>query len=155
MPIADLLDQKLMIEWLYASIRRNIKRGRIFDLREVLATGKADCLGYAKLLTVLGRHCGLDLGVVEVIVDTRGIIVPHTATLVRLADGKPQIVDFWYGSTDSWHQRLGLSVRREGSEGNQPIYRGQPVAEKRRLYESGRTIHSGGCPLSRECPHLL
>ena len=52
------------------------------------------------------------MGVVEVVIDNRGKIVPHTATLVRLAGGRRQIVDFWYGSKDIKHKRLGLNVKR-------------------------------------------
>lgn len=104
--------EKLLVDWIYVLIRLNIKRGRIYKLTEVLDNGKADCLGYAKLFTVLGRCCGLDLGVVEVITDIRGMNVPHTVTLVRLAGGSRQIVDFWYGSTNIHHQRLGMNVKR-------------------------------------------
>jgi tetratricopeptide (TPR) repeat protein len=104
--------QKLLIEWLYDFIRLNVKRGRIFSLREVLETGKADCLGYAKLFTLLGRECGLDTGVVEVIIDSRGMNVPHTASLVKLPGGQPQFIDFWYGSRDIRHRKLGLRVKQ-------------------------------------------
>ena len=103
--------EKQIIGVLYAFIRLNVKRGRIYDLREVLQTGRADCLGYAKIFIVLGRYCGMDMGVVEVIVDNRGMNVPHTATLVRLANGQLQFIDFWYGSQDIRHQRLGLRVK--------------------------------------------
>lgn len=104
--------QRLLIDWLYGFVRLNIKRGRIFNLREVLETGKADCLGYARLFILLGRKCGLDTGVVEVIIDNRGMNVPHTATLVRLPGGQSQFVDFWYGSRKIRHRRLGLRVKR-------------------------------------------
>jgi hypothetical protein len=103
--------QKLIIEWLFILIRLNVKRGRIFNLQEVLETGNADCLGYAKVFTTLGRYCGLDMGIIEVIIDTRKRNVPHTASLVRLSSGKPQFVDFWYGSQDIRHQRLGLNIK--------------------------------------------
>lgn len=106
--------EKLILDWLYDFVRLNVIRGRIFDLREVLRTGSADCLGYAKILTVLGRLCGLDLGIVEVLIDNRGRVLPHTATLVRLADGKRQFVDFWYGSRDIHHRRFGLRVKKDG-----------------------------------------
>jgi tetratricopeptide (TPR) repeat protein len=104
--------EKSLIDWIYNLIRLNIKRGRIFNLNEVLDTARADCLGYAKLFTMLGRHCGLDLGIVEVVVDIRGMNVPHTATLVRLSDSRRQTVDFWYGSTNIRHQRLGMYVKQ-------------------------------------------
>ncbi len=102
------------VDYLYAYIRLNIKRGRVFDLHQVLRTGEADCLGYAKLFTALARQNGLDAGVVEIIIDNRGRNVPHTASLVKLADGKNKFVDFWYGSTDIRHRRIGLRVKRRG-----------------------------------------
>jgi len=106
--------EKAVINWLYAFIRMNIKRGPLFDLRQVLREGSADCLGYGKLFTTLGRLCGLETGIVEVLVDNRGCSVPHTAVLVKLAGGRPRFIDFWYGSTDIRHKRLGLQVRRGG-----------------------------------------
>jgi tetratricopeptide (TPR) repeat protein len=105
--------EKLTAGWLYDFIRLNIKRGRFFNLREVSNTGLADCLGYAKVFTVLGRYCGLDAGVVEVVIDNRGRIVPHTAVLVRNSGGRKQIIDFWYGSLNIKHRRLGLRVKKE------------------------------------------
>lgn len=106
--------EKTVTAWLYDLIRLNVKRGRFFDLLQVLRTGNADCLGYAKLFVTLGRRCGLDLGIVEVIIDNRGCRVPHTATLVRMAGGRRRFIDFWYGSRNIRHKRLGLQVKREG-----------------------------------------
>jgi tetratricopeptide (TPR) repeat protein len=103
--------ERLIIDWLYVLVRLNVKRGRIFDLREVIKTGQADCLGYAKVFTVLGRQCGIDTGVVEIIIDNRSEAVPHTAVMTRLAEGGRQFIDFWYGSRDIRHKRLGLSVK--------------------------------------------
>jgi tetratricopeptide (TPR) repeat protein len=103
--------EETLINWLYAFIRLNIKRGPVFNLREVLRTGEADCLGYAKLFTTLGRDCGLDLGVVEVIIDNRGRNVSHTVTLVNLAGGGKRFVDFWYGSQNIRPKRVGLQVK--------------------------------------------
>jgi|GEM_PF-746832 len=97
--------------WLYDLVRANVKRGRVFDMGEVLKEGKADCLGYAKLFTLLGRLFGLDAGVIEVLVDNAGRYVPHTAVLVRLT-GRRRIVDLWYGSENIRHRRLGLRVRQ-------------------------------------------
>jgi tetratricopeptide (TPR) repeat protein len=102
--------QKSIVDWLYDFIRLNIKRGRIFDLHEVLKASQADCLGYAKVFTILSRYCGLDSGVVEVIIDNRGRNIPHTISLVILPDNSLQFIDFWYGSKDIRHQRLGLRV---------------------------------------------
>jgi len=42
-----------LIDWLYDSIRRSIKRGRLFEIDRVLSEGEADCLGYAQLLQKL------------------------------------------------------------------------------------------------------
>jgi tetratricopeptide (TPR) repeat protein len=108
-------DEREVIGWLFTYIRLNVKRGRVYDLGQVLQTGAADCLGYAKLFTTLGRDYGLDAGVVEIIIDNRGRSVPHTCSLVKLADGAKQFVDFWYGSRDIRHKRLGLQVKREGA----------------------------------------
>jgi tetratricopeptide (TPR) repeat protein len=92
----------------------NVIRGRIFDLDEVLETRQADCLGYAKLFTVLGRYCGLDTGIVEVIIDNRGKTVPHTVALARMVNRRRQFIDLWYGSEDIRHKRLGLRLKRGG-----------------------------------------
>ena len=100
-----------VIGWLYDFIRLNIKRGRVFDLHQVLPQGSADCLGYAKLFTLLGRLFGLDVGVVEVVKDNQGRFVPHTAALARLANGQLRFIDLWYGSKNIHHQRIGLHVR--------------------------------------------
>jgi tetratricopeptide (TPR) repeat protein len=104
--------EKAIIDWLYGFIRLNVKRGPVFDLRQVLRTGSADCLGYGKLFTTLGRLCGLNTGIVEVVVDNLGRNVPHTAILLKQASGKPRFIDFWCGSTDIRHKRLGLQVKR-------------------------------------------
>jgi len=98
--------------WLYDFIRANVKRGRVFDLREVLSQRSADCLGYAKLFTLLGRVCGVGIGVIEVVIDNAGRYVPHTACLAKLADGQLRFVDLWYGSKNINHQRMGLRVKR-------------------------------------------
>lgn len=103
-----------LISWLYDFIRTNVKRGRLFDLGEVLQQGSADCLGYSKLFTLLGRLLGLDVGVIEVVIDNEGRYVPHTAILVSLTNQQPRLVDLWYGAKSILHQRLGLSVRRGG-----------------------------------------
>lgn len=101
-----------VISWLYDFIRINIKRGRVFDLGEVLLRGHADCFGYSKLFTLLGRLLSLNVGILEVVVDNAGRYVPHTACLVKLSDGGLRFVDLWYGSTNIKHKRLGLQVKR-------------------------------------------
>jgi len=101
-----------VISWLYDFIRASVKRGRVFDLGEVLVQGSADCLGYAKLFTLLGRLFGLDVGVIEVVIDNRGRYVPHSAVLVRLENHRLRFVDLWYGSKNIRHKRLGLQVKQ-------------------------------------------
>ncbi len=107
------LEQQVIV-WLYYLIRANVKRGREFDLRPVLETRLADCLGYSKLFTVLGRLCGVDAGVIEVITDCTGRLVPHTAIMVKLAKGGFRFADLWYGSNNVKHRRLGLYVKQGG-----------------------------------------
>ena len=103
-----------LIGWLYDFIRANVKRGRVFDLCQVLRQGRADCLGYAKLFALIGRLFGLDAGVIEVVIDNGGRLVPHTAILVRLADGRLRFVDLWYGSKSIRHKRVGVQVKHGG-----------------------------------------
>lgn len=94
-------------EWLFELVRANIKRGRAFELEEVLAKREADCLGYARLLSFLGSRFGLDMGVVEVIIDLAGRHVPHHANLLNLSGGERRLLDFWYASPNITHRRIG------------------------------------------------
>jgi len=110
-----------VIGWLYAFIRANVKRGRVFDLGEVLQQGSADCLGYAKLFTLLGRQFGLNVGVIEVTIDNGGRYVPHTAALVRLTNHQWRLVDLWYGSKNIRHKRVGVKVKRGREWGTEDL----------------------------------
>jgi hypothetical protein len=98
--------------WLYDLVRENVKRDRVFDLAEAFKRGKADCLGYAKLFTLLARALGLQAGVIEVVIDNRGRYIPHTAAMVIHDSQRRQCVDLWYGSKNIEHKRLGLQVKR-------------------------------------------
>ena len=100
-------------EWLFGLVRGNVKRGRFFELEDVLSTGRADCLGYTRLFAAIGRRFGLDLGIVEVITDNAGRYVPHHVTLVNLSNGAYRFMDAWYGSTDVSHRRIGAMVDGE------------------------------------------
>jgi tetratricopeptide (TPR) repeat protein len=102
--------QTAAADWLYDLVRGNVRRGRVFELDEVLATQRADCLGYARLLAVLGRGIGLEMGVVEVLIDNAGRYVPHHVCLVNFAGGSHRLLDAWYGSRDIHHRRLGALV---------------------------------------------
>lgn len=104
------------LDWLYDLVRRNIKRGRIFELSEVLNEGYADCLGYAKVLSLLGGQFGLDIGVVDVVIDNGGRHVPHPINIISLSNKRHQLIDFWYGSKNINHQRIGALVKEDGWE---------------------------------------
>ena len=103
-----------MLNWLYDSIKRNVKRGRIFQLRDVLLHQQADCLGYAKLLSSLGQRFGLDIGIVEVVIDNGGRHTPHYVNFLKLSSGRRQFTDLWYGSRDIKHRRIGAQVKEGG-----------------------------------------
>ncbi len=103
-----------LIDWLYSTIRLNIKRGRLFEIDRVLSQGEADCLGYAQLFQQLGRRLGLDTGIIEVVIDNAGRPVPHVVNMVRLSDGRIRFIDLWYGSTNVRHRRIGLMVKQAG-----------------------------------------
>jgi len=103
-----------LIDWLYETIRLNIKRGRLFEIDRVLSQAQADCLGYAKLFQQLGKKFGLDTGIVEVLIDNAGRPVPHVANIVTLSDGHIRFIDLWYGSKNVRHRRIGLMAKQEG-----------------------------------------
>lgn len=103
-----------LADWTWLAIKGNVRRGRLFEMDRVLSAREADCLGYARLFRQLGRSLGLDVGIVEVVVDNAGRAVPHVANIVRLADGRTRFMDLWYGSRNIRHRRLGLIARRGG-----------------------------------------
>jgi transglutaminase/protease-like cytokinesis protein 3 len=98
------------MNWVYGTIRLNIKRGRLFGTDKVLSQGEADCLGYAHLFQQLGRRLSLDTGIVEVVIDNAGRPVPHVVNIFRLSDKRIRFIDLWYGSTNVRHRRIGLMV---------------------------------------------
>ena len=97
-------------DWLYRLVRSNIKRGRAFELGEALSARRADCLVYARLFSALGRKFGLELGIIEVLIDNAGRYVPHHVNLLNLPDGTRRFIDAWYGSTDINHRRIAALV---------------------------------------------
>jgi len=99
-----------LLDWLYALVRHNIKRGRVWELSDVLTQRWADCLGYSRLLTFLTREFELDSGVVEVVQDIRRRYVPHYICLVNLADGPKRLLDPWYGSAVMRHRILAARL---------------------------------------------
>ena len=97
--------------WLYDLVRRNVNRGRFFQLREVLYHQQADCLGYARLMSCLGKRFALDIGIVEVVIDNGGRYVPHYVNLIKISPGKRRFMDLWYGARDIKHRRIGAQIR--------------------------------------------
>jgi len=97
-------------DWLYSLVRSNVKRGRAFELNDVLSTQRADCLGYVKLFSALGHRFGLELGIVEVLIDNAGHYVPHHVNLLPLSNETYRFIDAWYGSRNISHRRIGALV---------------------------------------------
>jgi len=100
-----------LVDWLYVLVRHNIKRGRFWELSDLLTQHQADCLGYARILTFLANSFGLESGVVEVVQDNRGKYVPHCVCLVKLADGQKRLIDSWYGSANICHQIVVARIK--------------------------------------------
>lgn len=78
-------------------VRRGIAyRSDYFDLSEVVAAKKANCLGYSQLLCVLGHSIGLSVSAVTVVEPSSRspVTVPgHIANIVSLSDDTAVIVD--------------------------------------------------------------
>ena len=110
--------QLAIADWLYYLVRANVKRGRAFELDEVLATGRADCLGYARLLAALGGRFGVELGIVEVLIDIIGRYVPHHVSLLTPDNGSRRFLDPWYGSASIRHWRYGALVNGKPADIN-------------------------------------
>lgn len=106
--------ERTVLEWLFVTVKMNVKRQRGRFLLDDAIKGEANCLGYAKLFRSLAPGFGLDCGIVEVVVDNARRLSPHQANLFRFADDAWQLADAWYGSTDIKHRRLGLRVREHG-----------------------------------------
>jgi len=104
----------IVANWLYDLVRQNVKRGRIFQLRDVLIHQQADCLGYAKLLRRLGQNFALNIGIVEVVIDNGGRHTPHYVNLIRFSSHRWQFMDLWYGSSNIRHRRIGAQVKERG-----------------------------------------
>lgn len=113
-PEKGLESELAMLDWLYDLIRQNVKRGRFFQLKDVLLHQQADCLGYAKLVNRLGQRFGLDTGIVEVVIDSGGRYTPHYINFIKLSSGRRQFMDLWYGSRDIRHCKVGVQVKEEG-----------------------------------------
>ncbi|MBI2854861.1 MAG: hypothetical protein HYX87_08090 [Chloroflexi bacterium] len=101
-------------DWLYKVTRYNIKRGRYWELSNVLTRHSADCLGYARILSFLAVEGGLNAGIMEVIQDNRGRFVPHCVCALELSDGTKKYLDPWYGSPDIRHRLYLARVREDG-----------------------------------------
>jgi tetratricopeptide (TPR) repeat protein len=111
------LDKARLANWLYDLVKQNVKRGSIFQLEDVLLYQQADCLGYAKLLSHLGKRFALDIGIVEVVIDNAGRYTPHYVNLVKLSRRNWQFMDLWYGARNARHHRIGAQVKEKGKWG--------------------------------------
>jgi tetratricopeptide (TPR) repeat protein len=100
-----------------AVIRQADGRSEYWNLPDVLADRRAQCLGNCQLWYVLGHSVGLDVGAVEVSWPPDGELgehETHVATLVKLADGRVQMIDTRYG-IKSEPFRFGEVYRRDGA----------------------------------------
>lgn len=100
-----------------AVIRQADGRSKYWNLPDVLADRRAQCLGNCQLWYVLGRSVGLDVGAIEVSRPPDGELgehETHVATLVKLADGRVQMIDTRYG-IKSEPFRFGEVYRRDGT----------------------------------------
>jgi len=116
---------------IYRGIRSRIKRGRVFEPERALREGRADCLAYSRLLEAAALEFGLDVGVVEIIVDNAGRFVHHPANIFKSSDGRVRLVDLWYGSLDINHRRLCAFVEEGGRWSPKDL-------DRERLPEAGR-----------------
>jgi tetratricopeptide (TPR) repeat protein len=101
-------------DFLYDLIRMNIKRGRIFTIERALSERKADCLAYCQILEILAKKFGLDIGIVEVLIDNGGRYVSHPCNLLKLSDDSWRLIDLWYGSKNINHKRIGAWIKENG-----------------------------------------
>jgi tetratricopeptide (TPR) repeat protein len=100
-----------------AVIRQADGRSEYWNLPDVLTDRRAQCLGNCQLWYVLGRSVGLEVGAVEVSRPPDGELgehETHVATLVKLADGRVQMIDTRYGIR-SEPFRFGEVYRRDGT----------------------------------------
>jgi len=92
-------------------------RSGYWNLPAVLADRQAQCLGNCQLWYVLGNSVGLDVGAVEVSLPPDGALgehETHVATLIKLTDGRVQMIDTRYGIR-SEPFRFGEVYRRDGT----------------------------------------
>ncbi len=74
---------------------------RIFELSEVVKTGKANCLGYTQLVMVLGKVIGLNVSAMVVFSDD-WTNENHIANRIQLSDSEYIILDL-AGKEDSYY----------------------------------------------------
>lgn len=86
-----------------------------WNLPDVLADRRAQCLGNCQLWYVLGNAVGVRVAALEVSRPADGELgehETHVATLIRLADGRVRMIDTRYG-IDSGPFRFGEVYRRD------------------------------------------
>jgi len=88
-----------------------------WNLPDVLADRRAQCLGNCQLWHVFGSSIALRVAAVEVSRPANGELgehETHVATLIKLADGRVRMIDTRYG-IDSGPFRFGEVYRRDGA----------------------------------------
>lgn len=81
---------------LRSAIEQTDGKSEFFHLRTVLDSGRAQCLGNAQLLLVIGGAVGLDVRTLDVLFPPVGTLsehLYHVGSIVRLADGKVRMID--------------------------------------------------------------
>lgn len=91
---SDVLDQ--LLRRVRATIEQVDGRSECFHLQLVLEKRQSQCLGNCQLFMVLGAAVGLDARPIDVIFPPFGYLnesMYHSATMVRLADGRVRMID--------------------------------------------------------------
>ena len=85
---------------LRATIQQADGMSEYFHLRSVFTSRKSQCVGNIQLLMVLGAAIGLDVRCLDVLYPPHGTLgerMYHSASIVRLADGRVRMVDERWG----------------------------------------------------------
>lgn len=85
---------------LRATIQQADGMSEYFHLRSVFTSRKSQCVGNMQLLLVLGAAIGLDVRCLDVLYPPHGTLgehMYHSASIVRLADGRVRMVDERWG----------------------------------------------------------
>ena len=124
-----------------AVIRQDAGDSSYWNLGDVLAAKRAQCLGNCQLWHVLGSAVGLRVAAIEVSRPADGALAEHethVATLVRLADGRVRMIDTRYGIA-SGPFRFAEAYRQQGT-----TWARASLGGDRRLPRRVRPLDRGG-----------